>query len=293
MLSSLPTSKLSKFPRLPESGSGLVLQPRRCRGRSHAGLTDLKWMIIVSCDVCVTRDVVPRCRIGVKQAVASVGEPEASWSLWHPQPHLAPGPWAASYLPLTPACAQAWASRPNRFRNSRSLWQAPGAGKPCGPRRTWTWAAELAGRRPTKGLGIDVCSAPKSSLYPTLGSHLPSFKLPASCCSEQTEVRRFSQQVKWEKVVKSAISQRSGDGLEGAEGWETLARSMQRKNEGRSLRMAMARPEEEVHPRKQSRSVRVAERRPVLWGRPSPECCLCIFQPRNYLVVLLEAVSGE
>lgn len=94
------------------------------------------------------------------------------------------------------------------------------------------------------------------------------------------EVRRFSQQGKCEKVVKSAISQRSGDGLEGAEGWETLARSMQRKeNEGRSLRMAMARPEEEVHPRKQSRSGRVAERRPVLWGLPSPECCLCIFQP--------------
>lgn len=75
-------------------------------------------------------------------------------------------------------------------------------------------------------------------------------------------MRRLSQQIKYEKVVKSAISQRSGDGLEGAEGWETLARSMQRKeNEGRSLRMGMARPEQEVHPRKQSRGRRVAERR--------------------------------
>lgn len=46
----------------------------------------------------------------------------------------------------------------------------------------------------------------------------------------------------------------------GAEGWETLAGSMQRKeSEGRSLGMAVARPEEEEHPGNQSRSGRVAE----------------------------------
>jgi len=55
----------------------------------------------------------------------------------------------------------------------------------------------------------------------------------------------------------------------------------------------MARPEEEVHHRNRSQSRRVGERCPKTVGMSKSRIYPWQFSARNYLVVLLEAVSGE
>lgn len=123
-------------------------------------------MITVSCDVCVTRDVFPRCRIseaGSGQCRGARGFVE----FVAPAASLSPRSLGCFLLAVNPSLCRLELHGPAVSITLSASGRHPGLENPVvhfvrGPGQP----SSLGGGQ-LRGLGIDTCSAPKSPLYPT------------------------------------------------------------------------------------------------------------------------------